>query len=130
MARFLFIGEKRSATAIARDWTWEDERLAGRTLADALRELGLAYGKDYIALNILDDEGMFHREVLDTFRRHQAIGWQLVALGKIAGKYLKAAQIEHLTLCHPAARGTRRKKVLYQAHVREVLSPHLTPPAV
>ena len=39
-ARFVFVGEKRSARAIRLGVRWEDGRLSGKTLFEALRAAG------------------------------------------------------------------------------------------
>lgn len=92
---FIFIGERRSQTAIERGWTWADGRLAAKTLSDALAPLGLRYNKGYICLNLLDDRGVFSTRTIRQFRTH------------------------------PAARGAIRQRTAYQTHVREALSPLL-----
>ena len=43
--KILFVGEKRSPTAIAKGWTWADRRLAGKQLVDALGNLSFEEAK-------------------------------------------------------------------------------------
>jgi hypothetical protein len=121
----LCVGERRSATAIARGWTWADGRLAARTLHAALGALGLRYGRDYTCCNILDDDGVFHTDQMRGIAAFAQEGWQIVALGHVAARYLTAYGIPHLCLIHPAARGAIRRQARYQAHVASLLQPCL-----
>ena len=129
---FLFIGEKRSRTAIERGWTWESGRLAARTLDDALTALGIGVF-EYSCLNILTDEGRLNVDTLEAiaYSLHRSkCPWHIIALGHIAAALLRRHGIPHVMMIHPAARGSIRKKGRYQAHVRETLAPFLAlPPA-
>jgi hypothetical protein len=121
----LCVGERRSPTAIARGWTWQDGRLAAKTLADALGALGLHYGQGYVCWNLFDDQGRWSQTHLDGIRDCAASGWQIVALGRVVARALRAAHIPHVALVHPAARGRIRQRARYQAHVASILQPLL-----
>lgn len=121
----LCVGERRSPTAIARGWTWQDGRLAAKTLADAMGALGLQYGHDYVCCNLYDDQGRWSQTQLDGIQHFATSGWQIVALGRVVARALTAAHILHVALVHPAARGPIRGRARYQAHVASILQPLL-----
>jgi hypothetical protein len=126
--RYLFIGEKRSATAIRLGVTWVDGRLCAKNLHAALRLLEIdpsacEYG------NAFEDDGSSHLLDLVRARVHANHGGQVVALGQKAARELSRIGIPHRTLIHPAARGAIRRTERYQAHVRAILlaAEELTP---
>lgn len=117
--RYLFVGERRSPTAIARGWTWRDGRLAAKQLHDALRATGIDPDSDACAyVNLWTDGGraMFER------LRKKSDGRVIVALGSLVADALRAASVPHVALVHPAARGKIRKKARYAEHVRAALA--------
>jgi hypothetical protein len=125
MTRYLFIGERRSRTAIRRGWTWESGRLAARTLFAALEAAGLDPAEQRYT-NAWRDDGTLHEERLvglECLAADIELGrpWTIVALGAKAAAVLTERGIQHRALTHPAARGAIRKREAYQAHVRAVL---------
>jgi len=126
MIRFLFVGERRSATALARGVTWVDGRLCGSTLHRALRAAGIDPHADCLFLNLFRDDDPADwtpkRGVLAAARIwRQSAGGPVVALGARVARVLERAGVEHVRLTHPAARGSIRKTERYQAHVAAVL---------
>ena len=125
--RFLFIGEKRSKTAIKRGWTWDHGRLAGCTLTKVLEVCGLSrlgppYGHYYEVVNAFLDDGQ--KDVLMLTRIEDAArhrGWTVIALGTKVSALLTRYDIPHRRMTHPAARGAIRKRERYLAHVQQVL---------
>jgi hypothetical protein len=124
---FLFIGEKRSTTAIKMGWTWESGHLAARTLDAALEAAGV-HLFEYCCMNILTDTGALDREVLRAIEHSltkSRLQWHVIALGHTASTLLRRHGIPHVMMIHPAARGSIRKKGRYQAHVCTILAPLL-----
>lgn len=125
MLRFVFVGEKRSQTAIKRGWTWESGRLAAKTLQEALLALGLRYGEHYTCRNLWDDAGEVCADTMRELARFVGHGAHLVSLGHKVDRLLCQYAIPALRIIHPAARGAIRQRAVYQAHVQTVLSPYL-----
>ena len=125
-ARFVFVGERRSATAIARGLRWEDGRLAARTLHDALRALGVDPGAHRF-LNLFRDDtpGVIDPTALAQLRALAREGWVIVGLGRIVQAALVREGVKHRPMVHPAARGVIRTRAYYQAHVARILSQDL-----
>jgi hypothetical protein len=117
---FVFVGERRSARAIAMGVTWEDGRLAAHTLHDALRHLGLDPAVQRY-LNLWDDHGRPDAAGRRRLRLHAARGGPIVGLGRRVQRELTRAGIPHLAVVHPAARGAIRTRARYRAHVATVL---------
>lgn len=120
--RYLFMGERRSATAQARGYTWASGRLCADTLHRALRAIGIdPAGQTFV--NAYDDEGLPDPDgrllALDAWREG---GWVIVALGERAHRVLDGLGIAHRVLVHPAARGRIRRRDRYHAHVAAVLA--------
>lgn len=107
----LFVGERRSPTAIRMGVTWMDGRLAAKQLFDAL------------------DAIKFPRECALFANAYEKRDWRtivehrgpIVAMGQKAQKKLLERGIEFTPMVHPAARGSIRLKANYAAHVREVI---------
>lgn len=129
--RILFVGERRSKTAIKMGVTWFDGRLCAMTLHEALTNLGIN-PKDpervwYV--NLWFDEPRedytgklvywVNGDTLEHIRR--ARGWTIVGLGKKVQRVLKEEGIEHRAMTHPAARGAIRRKYRYWLHVARAL---------
>lgn len=113
----LFVGEKRSKTAIARGWTWFSGRLAAKTLYDALAFAGRkGKGDDFANLFEVDIYNGWAYVLLQCRR-----GVPLVALGQKVHKALELYGIRHITIRHPAARGAGRARRKYQIHVATML---------
>ena len=121
--KYLFVGERPSPLAMQIGATWRNGRLAGATLHDALRELGLNPHEQRYT-NLRQVPGLRHpgikpsRQTIFRIRRSQL---PVVALGKLVSKELTQRGIPHKQAVHPAARGRIRKKERYIAHLREVL---------
>lgn len=120
--RYLFIGEKRSLTAIRMNVTWADGRLCAKNLQEAL----VAAGIDLTACeygNAFEDDGASNLLDLVRARVHANHGGVVVALGQKASRELTRIGIPHLVLTDPAARGSIRKQARYHAHVAATLQP-------
>jgi hypothetical protein len=118
----MFVGERRSPTAIERGWTWESGRLCADTLHRALRALGLDPTEQRYR-NLWRDDGALDPTTVvlaEVFARQPKC--VIVALGRKVHRELTRLGIPHRALAHPAARGRIRKTERYQAHVREVLA--------
>ncbi len=68
---WLFVGERRSRTAIQRGYTWPDTRLCGRTFAEALAASGVDPAQ-YACINVYSDEGVLDRQALMDIRTLRA----------------------------------------------------------
>lgn len=124
--RFVFVGERPSATAVRRGWTWKHGRLAAKTLHDALAHIGIdPMRQKYI--NLFGDgcerdaEGDEINHRLSRIRRLTGCGYMVVGMGRRVCRRLCEAGVAHLALRHPAARGRMRRRDLYFAHARETL---------
>lgn len=125
---FLFVGERPSDRAVRMGVTWSDGALAGATLFDALRSLGIdpsqqRYRNLYTspvrgATTDSDDE----KEAVGEIRRELEQGLTVVGMGRIVQQVLTREGIPHLRLRHPAARGRERLRTRYHAHARAVLT--------
>jgi hypothetical protein len=125
---FLFVGERPSPRAERIGATWQNAKLAGKTLRSALSAIGLdPEQQDYINLwpkatpGSLDEE---HEANIITYCRSSPL--PKVALGQRVARVLSAHAIPHLPVTHPAARGAIRKAVRYQEHLRQVLANEFT----
>lgn len=138
MDRYLFIGERRSKTAMRMGVTWEHGRLCAMTLHQALAAIGID-AKDPervwfvnlwrdqprdVSLDetpnlqyVLDGNAIEH--VRDAARLWR---WTIVGLGKKVQRVLESEGIPHVKVIHPAARGAIRKTEAYQAHVAAQLA--------
>ena len=113
--QYLFVGERKSPTALLRGWSWEDGRLAAKQLFDALDVVGV------------DPQACLFRNAFDPgslsyIREKQQDGWLVVAMGAKAQRELERHAIPFRPMVHPAARGAIRRKDRYTAHVQEVLA--------
>ena len=120
MTGYVFVGERRSARAIAIDVTWTAGRLAARTLFDALRASGIDPSAQ-VYLNAFADDGRPNDEALASLDQHRQQGRVIVALGRRAQRVVAGLGVPHLRLIHPAARGAIRRTATYRAHVAAVL---------
>jgi hypothetical protein len=116
---FVFVGERRSARAIAMDVFWEDGRLTARTLHAALRAAGLDLNRQR-SLNLFADDPA-RLALLRHWTARARPRAAVVALGRRVQRALDEAGIPHRALIHPAARGAVRRRDRYQAHVAAVL---------
>ena len=120
--RFVFVGEKRSPKAIALGVTWEDGRLAAKTLHDALRAVGLDPDEQHFLKLFVDDlPGVVDPGALDQIRTLLNDGRVIVGLGRIVQAALQRRGVPHRPMVHPAARGAIRTRARYQRHVARVL---------
>lgn len=117
---YLFIGEKRSPTAIERDWTWESGHLAARTLFQVLDDLKVPRTSCRF-LNAFRDDDFPHTQNLTQIRLLKLDGWIIIGMGQRVQALLRSQDIEHRALIHPAARGRIRKRERYIEHVRMTL---------
>ena len=119
--RFVFVGERRSPTAIRKGVTWADRRLCAKTLCHALDTLALP-PENSLFINIYGDDGSADPEALRRIQALQAKGWIVIGLGRTVQQALARAAIPHRMMIHPAARGRIRRRALYHAPVAAVLS--------
>lgn len=119
--RFLFVGERRSLTAIKHGYTWESGRLCANTLWEALKAAGIEPLAQLFA-NAQEDDGSPHPELDAVARCALARGVVVVSLGKTAHEALNGLGVPHARIIHPAARGAIRKRERYQEHVRAALA--------
>ena len=108
MKKYLFVGEKRSDTAIRMNVTWVDKRLAAAHLSKAVENLGVDWD-DCDFANVFENE-------LPKIRRFKG---PVIAMGRKVERELKRQEINHHYIHHPAARGKIRIIENYKAHVRE-----------
>ena len=136
--RILFVGERRSQTAIKMGVTWFDGRLCAMTLHEALAQLGIdAKDPERVGfVNLWRDEPMdlsldehprleyvINGDTFEHIRRTASLsnGWTIVGLGKKVQRVLDQEGIPHLKMIHPAARGAIRGKYRYWLHVARAL---------
>jgi hypothetical protein len=125
---YLFVGEWPSDRAVRMGVTWSDGALAGATLFDALRHLGLDPSRQrYLNLYTSPARGAAtdredEREAVGEIRRSQERGLTVVGMGRIVQRVLTREVIPHLRLRHPAARGRERLRCRYHTHARDVLT--------
>ena len=108
MKKFLFVGEKKSPTAIKKGWTWKDRRLAAAHLSKATDALGLDWNK-LCFKNVYEDD-------IEEIRSFNGV---VIAMGRKVERELKKHQIEHEFIYHPATRGEVRNIEKYKNHVKE-----------
>jgi hypothetical protein len=123
-ARYLFVGERPSATAAARGWGWEDGRLAAKVLFEALASCGIdPQAQRYLNLFGRRPRGPYRvsARALKAVRLAAAADWVVVALGRRVAGALAAADLPHREITHPAARGLVRRRDRYRRHVRLIL---------
>lgn len=120
MTHYLFVGEKRSPTAIRMGVTWRDEHVCAKTLHEALRACGLVPERQSYT-NLWTDEGALREDWLSYLDALAQAGCQIVGMGRRVQRELARHHIPHRALHHPAARGAIRRTERYQAHVAEIL---------
>lgn len=108
MKKYLFIGERRSNTAIRMNVTWVDKRLAASHLSKALDFIGIDWDEcDF--KNIFEDD-------IDEIRNFDGVK---IAMGRKVEREMKKLQIIHEFIYHPATRGSVRNIDKYKNHVKE-----------
>jgi hypothetical protein len=124
-ARFLFVGEKPSPTAVRNGWTWESGHLAAKSLFEALR----ACDVDPTTCGFTNLFGDHHNSPptltanyrAPCLRAAAAAGTPVVAMGQKVSRALRERNVPHITIRHPAARGAGRLRARYAEHVRSIL---------
>lgn len=125
---YLFVGERPSHQAVKIGATWQNGKLAGRTLRETLIALNIDPDQQhYINLWCEPNAGEWDKvneiEAIERILRYYLDhNYIVVAMGKRVTKVLSREGIPHLQIVHPAARGQIRLRERYQAHVRSVLS--------
>lgn len=130
MSRYLFVGEKPSRRARTMNVSWENGRLAARSLFDALAACGIEPAQHRFT-NLFGEtpraaERLNARKVA-RIRAQIENDTIVVALGSKVSRALTSLGIAHLQLVHPAARGSIRKKAVYAAHVAAALHARSNP---
>jgi uracil-DNA glycosylase len=125
--KFLFVGERPSKRAVEIGATWQNGKLAGKTLRETLTALNIDPDAQlYINLYKLAEKSQADNadceEAIKDIRAVIKIGYTVVGLGQIVCKQLIRNNVPHLQLTHPAARGAIRLKERYQAHAQKILS--------
>lgn len=124
--RFVFVGERQSPKAARTGATWQNGRLAARTLHDVLRAIGVE-PEAQAFLNLWSAPGLGpakqppRRQSIAAVRRAVREGLCVVALGNLVARELERAKVPHVRMVHPAARGLIRKRERYVEHARAVL---------
>lgn len=119
----VFVGEKRSAKAIAMGVRWTDGRLAAVPLFEALEAAGVDPAAQRFVNLFLDGDawrvsggGVRLIRQLARLRTSRVVG-----LGRRVQSTLARLEIDHLPMVHPAARGAIRRRDRYMAHVGAVI---------
>ncbi|HIJ11754.1 TPA: hypothetical protein HA278_06865 [Candidatus Woesearchaeota archaeon] len=112
--KILFVGEKRSKTAIRMNVTWEDKRLASKQLFDAFESIGIDTD-EFQFCNVFEPSIIMIDEAVEE-------NIPIVGMGNIAQVVLNKMGVPHTPMIHPAARGNIRKKQNYTEHVKNVLT--------
>ena len=108
MKKYLFVGEKRSPTAIRMGVTWKDKRLAASHLSKALDHIGIDW-----------EECEFKNVFEDNIKDILTFKGTVVAMGRKVERELKKHNIVHEFIYHPATRGEVRNITKYKNHVKE-----------
>lgn len=121
---FVFVGERRSPTAIKQGLRWEDGKLSAKRLFDALASNGIN-PHDQTFINLFEDgdgtgEEVISRENFDMILCYVAQSL-IVGMGQKVQKVLVSNQIAHVGIVHPAALGIYRRPGVYTQHVKEML---------
>lgn len=126
-AQFLFVGERPSYQAVKIGATWQNGRLAGKQLRDALLALNIdpdahQYTNLYSGpeAGCVRDSGDLRATLIGIWAAYEA-DTIIVGMGALVCAQLVQAGVPHLQMIHPAARGAIRKKERYTAHVASVL---------
>src|ERR1051325_5119150 len=91
--KLLFVGEKRSPTAIRMRVSWRDGRLAAKPLFEALRQIGIN-PQDCLYYNVVDDilEADIPNETsICAVARWADAGYQVLALCRKVERYMRMA---------------------------------------
>jgi hypothetical protein len=108
MKKYLFVGERRSNTAIRMNVTWVDKRLAAAHLSKAVEGIGIDWNECAFK-NVFEDE-------INDIKSFSGV---IIAMGRKVEKELKKHGICHEFIYHPATRGAIRNIEKYKQHVKE-----------
>jgi len=108
MKKYLFVGEKRSDTAIRMNVTWVSKRLCAGHLSKAVEALGISWD-ECAFLNVFEDD-------INDIKSFNGV---VIGMGRKVERELKKHQIRHEFIYHPATRGTVRNIERYKSHVKE-----------
>lgn len=108
MKKYLFVGERRSNTAIRMNVTWVDKRLCASHLSKAVENIGINWD-ECAFLNVFENDIQEIRKFKGT----------IVAMGRKVERELKKFGIQHEFIYHPATRGEVRNIEKYKNHVKE-----------
>jgi len=108
MKKYLFVGEKRSNTAIRMNVTWIDKKLSAGHLSKAVENIGINW-----------DECAFKNVFEDNIEDIASFDGIIIAMGRKVEKELKKYQIKHEFIFHPATRGEVRNIEKYKQHVKD-----------
>lgn len=108
MKKYLFVGERRSNTAIRMNVTWKDKRLAASHLSKAVENIGINWD-DCEFKNVFEDD-------INEIQKFEGV---IVAMGRKVERELKKIGIKHEFIYHPATRGEVRNIEKYKKHVKE-----------
>ena len=114
MKKYLFVGERRSDTAIRMNVTWVDKRLAAAHLSKAVENIGIDWNECEFK-NVYEDD-------INEIRSFDGI---VIAMGRKVERELKKVEILHEFIYHPATRGEVRNIEKYKNHVKERIG-HIT----
>ena len=106
--KYLFVGERRSDTAIRMNVTWRDKRLCAGHLSKAVENIGIDW-----------NECMFKNVFEDKIEDISSFKGIVIAMGRKVEKELKKNQIKHEFIFHPATRGEVRNIEKYKQHVKD-----------
>lgn len=108
MKKYLFVGERRSNTAIRMNVTWVDKRLCASHLSKAVENIGINWN-ECAFLNVFEND-------IQEIRKFKGI---VVAMGRKVERELKKIGVKHEFIYHPATRGEVRNIEKYKNHVKE-----------
>lgn len=108
MKKYLFVGERRSNTAIRMNVTWVDKRLAAAHLSKAVENIGIDWN-DCAFANVFEDK-------IEDILSFKGI---IIAMGRKVERELKKYDIQYEFIYHPATRGEVRNIEKYKQHVKE-----------
>ncbi|OGM10986.1 hypothetical protein A2Z22_03915 [Candidatus Woesebacteria bacterium RBG_16_34_12] len=123
---FVFVGEKRSDTAQAKGYSWEECQINNKPvlsairLFDALNYCGLN-PREQVILNLWNDGGELNSIVIERLKDYAEEGRIIIGMGKKVQMVLEESRIPHRKLIHPAARGKIANRSIYREHFREVV---------
>jgi hypothetical protein len=112
--KILFVGERRSPTAVRKGWRWTDGRLAAKQLFDAFNAIAFPV-EQAVFVNL------FEPGALRCVRTVEQCGVPVIAMGRKVQEELARQGVTFTPMVHPAARGRIRRKDLYIDHVRQVI---------